>query len=136
MAIDSRRIERICPGSEKDLSGAGANEAGEGAQGGGLPRAVWADHADDPAARQIERQAVDQQTIAVPLLQLARLDHQVAQTRTGRDAREGTGLGLSVSYSIVEKHGGHLEVESQPGEGTTFTVSLPAAGEGPARTQR
>jgi signal transduction histidine kinase len=55
---------------------------------------------------------------------------------TTKEAGEGTGLGLSVSYSIVEKHGGHLEVESQPGEGTTFTVSLPAAGEGPARTQR
>jgi two-component system NtrC family sensor kinase len=53
---------------------------------------------------------------------------------TTKEAGEGTGLGLSVSYSIVEKHGGRLEVESQPGEGTVFTVTLPAAKEDPART--
>jgi signal transduction histidine kinase len=38
---------------------------------------------------------------------------------------EGTGLGLSVSYSIVEKHGGRIEVRSTPGQGTTFSVFLP-----------
>jgi two-component system, LuxR family, sensor kinase FixL len=38
----------------------------------------------------------------------------------------GTGLGLSISYSIVQRHGGRLEVASTPGEGTTFTISLPA----------
>ncbi|MGH7416143.1 MAG: response regulator, partial [Candidatus Rokuibacteriota bacterium] len=38
---------------------------------------------------------------------------------------EGTGLGLSVSHSIVERHGGDLQVDSRPGEGTTFTITLP-----------
>ncbi len=37
----------------------------------------------------------------------------------------GTGLGLSVSYGIIENHGGTIEVESVVGEGTTFTVLLP-----------
>jgi PAS domain S-box-containing protein len=37
----------------------------------------------------------------------------------------GLGLGLSESYRIVERHGGHFEVESQLGRGTTFTVILP-----------
>ena len=38
----------------------------------------------------------------------------------------GTGLGLSVSYSIMERHEGSISVDSQPGGGTTFTIDLPA----------
>ena len=38
---------------------------------------------------------------------------------------EGTGLGLSVSYSIIEKHGGRIEVQSKPDAGTTFSIFLP-----------
>lgn len=37
----------------------------------------------------------------------------------------GTGLGLSVSHGLVEKHRGKIEVASVEGEGTTFTVVLP-----------
>lgn len=39
---------------------------------------------------------------------------------------EGIGLGLSVSYSIIQLHGGNIAVESDVGRGTTFTVRLPA----------
>jgi signal transduction histidine kinase len=38
----------------------------------------------------------------------------------------GTGLGLSISYGIVHIHGGKLAVQSEPGAGTTFRISLPA----------
>ena len=39
---------------------------------------------------------------------------------------EGTGLGLSVSYGIVKDHGGDIQVESEPGRWTRFTIELPA----------
>ncbi|GAF85160.1 unnamed protein product, partial [marine sediment metagenome] len=44
---------------------------------------------------------------------------------TTKPSGEGTGLGLSVSYSIVADHGGHIDVESKKGKGSTFTVWLP-----------
>jgi two-component system NtrC family sensor kinase len=37
----------------------------------------------------------------------------------------GTGLGLSVTYGIIDKHGGHIEAHSQKGQGSTFTILLP-----------
>ena len=46
---------------------------------------------------------------------------------TSKDAGEGTGLGLSVSQRIVEEHGGVIEVASEVGKGSTFTVKLPTA---------
>lgn len=54
---------------------------------------------------------------------------------TTKPVGSGTGLGLSLSYSIVNKHGGRIEVDSKLGVGTTFTVRLPIippASEGPA----
>ena len=47
----------------------------------------------------------------------------------------GTGLGLSIVHSIIKEHGGRLEVESDPGRGSTFAVGLPA-GEAQPRYQR
>jgi len=44
---------------------------------------------------------------------------------TTKPEGKGVGLGLAVSYGIVDSHGGDLEVKSTVGEGTTFTVSLP-----------
>ena len=44
---------------------------------------------------------------------------------TTKRARGGTGLGLAISYRIIEEHGGTITVASQPGEGTTFTITIP-----------
>ncbi len=50
---------------------------------------------------------------------------------TTKPVGKGTGLGLSLSFSIVKKHGGRIELESQPGEGTRFRVWVPVDGPAP-----
>ena len=44
---------------------------------------------------------------------------------TTKAVGEGTGLGMSISYEIVKKHGGDINIDSEVGHGTTFTISLP-----------
>lgn len=44
---------------------------------------------------------------------------------TTKAVGEGTGLGLAISQDIIRRHGGEITVQSQPGNGTTFTISLP-----------
>jgi len=55
-----------------------------------------------------------------------------ADTARAQNA-EGTGLGLAISRSVVQAHHGHIDIVSQPDEGTTVTVSLPLDSRKPAR---
>jgi two-component system, cell cycle sensor histidine kinase and response regulator CckA len=63
--------------------------------------------------------------IGIPDKNLQKIFEPFFTTKKSDDSKSGTGLGLSVVYSIVERHGGRIEVSSEIGKGTTFTVRLP-----------
>jgi len=52
---------------------------------------------------------------------------------TTKEVGDGTGLGLAVCYGILTEHGGRLDVQSQVGAGTTFTITLPAIDKRPTQ---
>jgi signal transduction histidine kinase/uncharacterized protein YigA (DUF484 family) len=57
------------------------------------------------------------------------IEHIFEPFYTTKEPGQGTGLGLAISHSIIEDHHGRLEVESTPGQGTTFRLHLPTPGE-------
>jgi len=51
---------------------------------------------------------------------------------TTKDVGQGTGLGMSISYDIIKEHDGQIKIDSEAGQGTTFTIELPLGREGEA----
>jgi signal transduction histidine kinase len=78
-----------------------------------------------PLALDTVRIDVTDQGIGIPPDELQRIFVAFYQTEDGRRARKGTGLGLSLTRNFVELHHGRIEVASNPGKGSTFTLYLP-----------
>jgi signal transduction histidine kinase len=57
----------------------------------------------------------------------AHLEHVFEPFFTTKGPGKGTGLGLAIARNVVMEHGGTIEIESRPGEGTTAIVDLPLA---------
>nr|WP_239150114.1 histidine kinase [Burkholderia pseudomallei] len=66
--------------------------------------------------------AIEDTGVGIPADRLAKIFDPFYTTKP---VGKGTGLGLSVSYGIVEKHGGRITVDSEPGNGSRFTIWLP-----------
>jgi signal transduction histidine kinase len=75
-----------------------------------------------PSDGEVELKVIDT-GIGIPEEYLARIFDPFFTTKP---EGEGTGLGLSVSYGIIARHGGRIEVSSETGVGTIFTIHLPA----------
>jgi signal transduction histidine kinase len=74
------------------------------------------------------RIAVEDQGIGMDQKEVKQIFHKFYRTRKAEESGEaGTGIGLSIVQQIVEQHGGQIEVTSQPGAGSCFTLVLPAA---------
>lgn len=67
----------------------------------------------------------------IPEGDLERVFEPFFSTRIGKG---GTGLGLSITYGLVQEIGGKIEVQSQVGEGTTFSLTIPFKGRNPEQT--
>jgi len=91
--------------------------AAEAIQGGGR---VTVRARAPQGARRVELEVHDTGA-GIPPENLSRIFEPFFTTKEGK----GVGLGLAVAYGIVQAHGGDIEVESPPGEGTTFKVVLP-----------
>jgi signal transduction histidine kinase len=73
------------------------------------------------------RIAVKDQGIGMDSKEVKRIFGKFYRTRKAEESGEaGSGIGLSIVQQIVERHGGRIDVTSQPGAGSCFTLALPA----------
>ena len=79
----------------------------------------------ESANDQVRIEVVDQ-GVGIAKEEIPALFKQFSQASAGREHHAGTGLGLWICKTIVEAHGGAIEVASEPGRGSTFSFTLPA----------
>jgi signal transduction histidine kinase len=83
------------------------------------------------------RIAVQDQGIGMDQKEVKQIFRKFYRTKKAEESGEaGTGIGLSIVQQIVEQHGGAIEVVSEPGKGSVFTLVLPASVEAPAGAKR
>jgi|WetSurMetagenome_2_1015567.scaffolds.fasta_scaffold29338_5 PAS domain S-box-containing protein len=75
------------------------------------------------------RVSVKDHGVGIPANLLSKIFDPYFSTKE-RGSRKGMGLGLTITYSIVKRHEGHVSVESKPGSGTTLCLYLPSFGGG------
>jgi PAS domain S-box-containing protein len=78
------------------------------------------------------RVSVEDQGIGMTAEQVARIFDKFYRADSSNTAARGLGLGMSIARQIVERHGGHIAVESEKGRGTRVTFTVPAESGGPA----
>jgi len=114
IAVDGRQIHRVL----MNLLNNAVDACEE--KGGAITVSTW----QDGSGCYIR---VKDTGVGIPEEQMAALFQAFSSTKQSR----GTGLGLACSEKVVREHGGHIQVETQVGEGTSFTVFLPAQTIGP-----
>ncbi|HKE25499.1 MAG TPA: CHASE2 domain-containing protein [Bryobacteraceae bacterium] len=81
------------------------------------------------------RMAVQDQGIGMDQKEVKQIFKKFYRTKKAEESGEaGTGIGLSIVQQIVEQHGGRIDVTSRPGEGSCFTLVLPAMSHTPVST--
>jgi two-component system sensor histidine kinase KdpD len=94
------------------------------------PISVGAHLADGPGGAPELHLSVTDRGVGIPLSEQAKVFDKFYRVAGSAGRTGGTGMGLAIVKGLVEAHGGRVTVESTPGEGSTFTVILPAEPEG------
>ena len=83
-----------------------------------------------PEGREVITSVIDRGP-GIPPEELPRLFERYYRTEAVRERREGIGLGLYITRALVEAHGGRIWAQSELGQGSTFSFSMPVADHGP-----
>jgi len=70
---------------------------------------------------------VEDKGIGIPPEEIPNLFERFRQIGREKTEQQGLGLGLAIARDIVNLHGGKIEVKSEPGRGSSFTICLPRA---------